>query len=642
MVQPRLTPDAPAGAALLQRALSFSGDALWDWDLGPPQALASPDAAWLAPVHPEDRGPLRQAVEVHRADPSRPCEAEFRLQDAGGRWTWRRGRGRIEAVGGEDARLRLLGLLSDVDAQRAQLKALELSRARFQAIYETTPDAMGITRIADGKYLDVNSGFERLTGFARSEAVGRTSVELGIWASAAERMALVEAFRRDGAVDSMEMCVRHRSGRQVDGLMSVRGLPIDGEDCFLFTYRDISEHKRMQAEAARAQNERAAAQAANQAKTDFLSRMSHELRTPLNAVLGFSQLLMADPAEPLTERQAAQVEAIRQAGWHLLALINDVLDVSRIEAGRLLVAPRSVDLVALLDEVVAFVRPQADAWGVTVDPAYRAGVPLAVTGDPVRVRQVMLNVITNAVKYNRPGGRARIEAAAAPGAVRVRVVDTGLGMTREQLDHLFEPFNRLGRERSGIEGTGIGMALTRQLVELMQGTIEVHSEAGAGTTVQIRLPAAPPPAPDEAARGLAAPGAGGAATAAEACEGTVLYIEDNAVNQLIVRQMLARWPRLRLVLADSGARGIALARQLAPDLVLLDMRLPDMSGTEVLAALRADAGTRALRVVALSASAMPDEVAQARERGALEYWTKPLDHGAFLADMQRLLCPTAA
>jgi PAS domain S-box-containing protein len=625
----------------LHRAFAASGDALWDWDLGPAQSAGLDDEpAWLELVHEDDREALLRLLQRHRADPAEPCVAEFRLRSADGRWRWMRGRGRIVAAGRGGRRQRLLGLLSDVDDRHRQLQDLELSRARFQAIYETTPDAMGITRIADGRYLDVNSGFEHLTGFSRSEAIGRTSVELGIWATVAERMALVEAFRRDGEVTSMPLSVRHRDGTVVKGLMSVRGMRIDAQDCFLFTYRDITAHDRMQEEAVQARNERASAEAANRAKTDFLSRMSHELRTPLNAVLGFSQLLLSEPGERLGERQAAQVDAIRHAGWHLLALINDVLDVSRIEAGKLLVAPRAVDVSALLDEVLALVGTQAQSSGVVIVPAYRRAASTVVAADPVRLRQVMLNVVTNAVKYNRPAGTVHLAVEEAAGRATVVVADTGLGMTRDQLAHLFEPFNRLGRERSGIEGTGIGMALTRQLTELMNGTIEVRSEAGTGTTVRIALPLADSRTAPAARVDTAMPGADpGAGTH---CAGTVLYVEDNAINQLIVEQMLARWSGLRLVMADSGERGIALARQLRPDLLLLDMRLPDLSGQQVLDALRADPSTRDLRVVALSASAMPDEVALASERGVLEYWTKPLDLTRFLDGIRRLLNPAAA
>jgi CheY-like chemotaxis protein/anti-sigma regulatory factor (Ser/Thr protein kinase) len=258
-----------------------------------------------------------------------------------------------------------------------------------------------------------------------------------------------------------------------------------------------------------------------------------------------------------------------------------------------------------------------------------------VLGDPLRLRQVMLNLVSNAIKYNRRGGSVRVGVSGAGGQVEVLIADTGLGMTREQLDRLFEPFNRLGREHSSIEGTGIGLVLTRQLLELMQGSLEVDSQAGIGTTVRVLLRQADAPAarvaPDSG-HGLLP-----ADTDGEPPEGVVLYIEDNPINLLLVEQLLLGWPGIRLVQAEDGHTGIELALALQPDLVLLDMRLPDMSGPQVLKALQGDARTRGLRVVALSASAMPDEVALARSCGAYDYWTKPLDFERFMANLKQLL-----
>jgi CheY-like chemotaxis protein/anti-sigma regulatory factor (Ser/Thr protein kinase) len=273
---------------------------------------------------------------------------------------------------------------------------------------------------------------------------------------------------------------------------------------------------------------------------------------------------------------------------------------------------------------------------VVFEPLYRDGRARHAWADAQRLRQVLLNLVSNAVKYNRPGGRVRLAIADDDGFARIDVDDDGLGMSREQLAHLFEPFNRLGRERSTIEGTGIGLVLTRQLVQLMQGRLDIVSELNRGTRVALRLPSLP-------AAAACAPVAP-SAPAAPADEpdapmpcGTVLYIEDNEVNLLVVQQLLARWSSLKLVHAEDGGSGIEAARRLQPDLVLLDMRLPDVDGLQVLQALRTDAATAALRVVALSASAMPEEVAAARDAGADEYWTKPLDFARFLNDVRRLL-----
>jgi CheY-like chemotaxis protein/anti-sigma regulatory factor (Ser/Thr protein kinase) len=362
--------------------------------------------------------------------------------------------------------------------------------------------------------------------------------------------------------------------------------------------------------------------------------MSHELRTPLNAVLGFSQLLQSDSKSPLTSSQHAQVEHIRMAGWHLLTLINDVLDVSKIEAGRVDIEERGVDLMALLDESVRINDGSAAQRGINIIPTYRSLGRLFVRADPARLRQVMINLLSNAIKYNRDGGRVDVSVSIETDEIHITVADTGMGMNHEQLQHLFEPFNRLGREHHGIEGTGLGLALTRQLVLLMHGRIEVNSEEGVGTCVRVAMPLHEPIHQLEAAT---LPVHSETSDVEGLPAGVVLYIEDNPVNVLLIEQLLLRWPDVVLLQAETGRDGIALAQTAQPNLILLDMQLPDMNGLEVLAELGRQDNTRGLPVVALSASAMPDEISAARETGALDYWTKPLDFEYFLREMRRLL-----
>lgn len=373
---------------------------------------------------------------------------------------------------------------------------------------------------------------------------------------------------------------------------------------------------------------------ANLVKTEFVSHMSHELRTPLNAVIGFSQLLAANVETPLTDRQRSQVEAIRQAGCHLLALVNDVLDVSRIESGQLQFDNAAVPLDELLDEVLELLSSQAKVAGVVVETSRHGQPPARVWGDRVRIRQALLNVLSNAVKYNRPGGSVRIDVSTADGHVCVQVADTGMGMTQEQMRHLYEPFNRLGRERGGIEGTGIGLTLTRKLLTLMRGTLGIDSDPGRGTTVRMTLPTAPAMASES--QGVT-PGCEQKGAEGEPA-GVVLYIEDNPVNMMLVEEALsARLPNVRLVQAELGRKGIELAQALHPDLVLLDLRLPDFDGTEVLKTLRAEAATRDLYVATVSASAMAEDIVSALECGASECWTKPLDIARFIEDVRRVL-----
>ncbi|MGY4829712.1 ATP-binding protein [Sphaerotilaceae bacterium SBD11-9] len=542
----------------------------------------------------------------------------------------------------DDARIALLDemvgdlsfALDNIDRDAARERAeqqVEAGYGRLRKVFNLMPVSTILLSRKDGRVIEVNAAASERYGRLPEEMVGRTVADLGIGLPSEVRQRFYGQLDAEQVVRDFEVHLQSAGGKPLDLLASAELIDYQGEPCVLIVSLDITERKRLE----RAERERLEAEASSHAKTDFLSRMSHELRTPLNAVLGFSQLMQADEQEPLSARQCVRVESIRQAGWHLLALINDVLDVSRIESGHLQVESRGVDLGRLLDEVIDLVRGQADSAGVRLEVAYRQEPAAVVQGDPLRLRQVMLNLLSNAVKYNRPGGSVNVSLRVTDRQAVIAVTDTGIGMTRAQLDKLYEPFNRLGRESSTIEGTGIGLVLTRQLVNLMQGSLEVESEAGRGTTVRVSLPQGDTLSQrgDLDARSVTQPGALGQ----DAPQGVVLYVEDNPINLLLVEQLLLPWQGVRLVQAETGEKGIELARALRPDLLLLDMRLPDMDGPEVLKALRADPQTRELRVVALSASAMPDEVALARESGAFDYWTKPLDFERFMADMRRLL-----
>ncbi|MDE2566377.1 MAG: response regulator, partial [Burkholderiales bacterium] len=387
----------------------------------------------------------------------------------------------------------------------------------------------------------------------------------------------------------------------------------------------------------------ASAQQANRAKSEFLSRASHELRTPLNAVIGFAELMRTHPRDPLTATQREQLGYIGDAGRHLLALINDMLDVGSIESGRVSVTLADVDAQALLAEVLSTLRAQAAAAGVQMvaGPAAAAG---PVRADPLRLKQVLLNLLSNAIKYNRPGGTvtATVGAAgAAPDLLAIEVRDTGVGLTPEQREHLFEPFNRLGAEQRGIAGTGIGLTISRMLVEQMQGRIEVHSTPGQGTRFVVQLPRAAGAGPEPAAVLAPAPPVPAVLAPSAAASLRVLYVEDHPINARFVRELLARRPGVRLQVAASGREALQALRAGAgdatppPDLLLIDLHLGDMSGFELLAQLRADPALAALRCVALSADALPATRRQAAEAGFAEYLTKPIDAAQLLALVDR-------
>jgi CheY-like chemotaxis protein/anti-sigma regulatory factor (Ser/Thr protein kinase) len=290
-----------------------------------------------------------------------------------------------------------------------------------------------------------------------------------------------------------------------------------------------------------------------------------------------------------------------------------------------------VDLAELLVETLRMSEPLAVQHGVTLRFLAEHGSAPGALADPMRLRQVLLNLVSNGIKYNRPGGTVRVELSGEGEQVHVDVIDTGIGMTREQLDHLYEPFNRLGRERGGIEGTGIGLAITLQLVQLMGGGMTVSSESGVGTRVRVSLRAIGLVVQREVAAIRPAEFDG------DEVSGVVLYIEDNPVNSLLVEQLLSRWPAVRVMISPDGRSGIAEALRWCPDLVLLDMQLPDMDGIQVLETLRNNPRSSELRVVALSASAMPEEREAAKRAGADDYWTKPIDFDAFLRNVRLML-----
>jgi len=399
---------------------------------------------------------------------------------------------------------------------------------------------------------------------------------------------------------------------------------------------DITD--RRAAEAAR--QERAIAQRESQAKSRFLSRMSHELRTPLNAVLGFTELLLADCRPGPEEAQRRRhLQAVRGAGQQLLALVDDVLDLASLEGGEMRVAAERVPLRALVEQTLEIVEPLRAGRGITLSTGSLEGTVLA---DAVRLRQVLQNLLTNAIKYNRDGGSVELQSRRRDGKVLLSVADTGRGMNEQQLRHLFEPFNRLGLEREGIPGTGIGLVIVKSLVERMGGSIAVRSTPGFGTVVELTLADgadAPQPAP--------APGETRALRPLPAAEprrpqATVLYIEDNPVNALIISELIARRPDLMLIVADDGVTGVRRAAELHPDLILLDMQLPDIDGHEVMRRLRAQPATAKTPVVALSANAMPEEIQRALSAGMVDYWTKPLDFRAFMASIAAMFGPPPA
>jgi CheY-like chemotaxis protein/HPt (histidine-containing phosphotransfer) domain-containing protein len=396
-----------------------------------------------------------------------------------------------------------------------------------------------------------------------------------------------------------------------------------------------------------------AAEKANLAKSNFLSSMSHELRSPLNAILGFAQIMSSDDPPP-SPSQRESIEPILQAGWHLLSLINEILDLAQIESGRLALSVKSISLEEIMLECQAMMEPQGRSRGISLTfPRFET--PCFVDADRTRLKQVLINLLSNAIKYNRENGEVLVTCDLFPsegiGRERIRtgVGDTGPGLSPEKVAQLFQPFNRLGQETGAQEGTGIGLALSKRLVELMGGAIGVESTPGSGSVfwfdlnVAVAPPLAPAHAPDGARYAAFAPRQvhDSASATAPQYDGdtmrTILYVEDNPANVKLIGQLIARRTHLRLLTATDGESGIALARSHRPDMILMDINLLGMSGIEALRALREDPATADIPVVALSASAMPDDIEKGQLAGFFRYLTKPINIDDFSATLEATL-----
>jgi PAS domain S-box-containing protein len=509
--------------------------------------------------------------------------------------------------------------------------ALRESEARLRALLDNSTSVI-FMKDAEGRFLVMNRVFESLFGIARDDAIGKTVHDL------------FDATDADAWRENDLQVMRGRVPTQFEEVAPAE----DGERVFLSTKvplldengepngligisTDITDRKRAEEEVRRYADE---AERANRAKSEFLSRMSHELRTPLNAILGFAQLLEMDD---LQGDQNDNVAQILKAGRHLLDLINEVLEISRIEAGRLSLSPEPVLVADALREALELIKPLA------ADKRVEVGLAADVDGthvvaDRQRLKQVLLNLLANAVKYNREGGSVRLDAELAADRFWIHVSDTGPGIAPADLERLFTPFDRLAHALGDTEGTGLGLALSKGLVEAMGGVITVASTLGAGSVFTVDLPLAEDPTVrferEEVAGAVAQDGAtvgDGVAVEEQAVTiSTVLYIEDNASNLRLIERVLERRPGIRLLSALQGSVGIDVARKHRPDLVLLDVHLPDMNGAEVLKTLRQDERTQDLRIVVISADATSSQVRRLMSLGANAYMTKPLDMVRFL------------
>ena len=596
-------------------------------------------------THPDDLPGLHRAVEAAKAGHD---VVDFEL-----RYRNRRGGFRpllTRRVAERDAQGRVTGLIGITIDQSAQKAEREHAKALLRRL-ELVADAaeLGIWSVdnATGQ-VEWNATMHRIYGLQAHE----TPPTLFDWRERHvhpdDHGALTESRQRSILTGANPFETEFRILRP-DGTVRwvvsrSRREEHDGRDVLIGIHLDTTELITQRQLAEQALRDKELALRASRAKSDFLSRASHELRTPLNAVLGFAQLIEHDGAHELPAAQMARVSHIRSAGEHLLALVDDVLDLAAIEAGSLpiLLAPVNVDDV--LQEVVQWVASQAQRRNVTLHLQTSGGCVMA---DARRLRQIVANLVNNAVKFNRAGGQvwvgARPHGQGGLDAWDITVRDDGRGLTPAQQEHLFEAFHRLGAEREGIEGVGLGLAIVRQLTELMDGRIEVVSAPGQGSEFRVTLKATvdrpPPHAPIARPDVPAVTTTMAAALEQDASDGpalTLLYIEDNPVNVILVEGLVALRPRVRLRCAVDGLSGVAMALDQLPDVVLIDMQLPDIDGFEVRRRLREQPALDASLMVALSANGLTEDIARALDAGFDDYWTKPIDFKLFLYRLDAL------
>ena len=589
-------------------------------------------------VHADDRERTGARLAAWVRNGVGTIEVEFRCSQPDGtseRWLVARGAVEVDAASGVR---RVEGVLMDISEHKQAL--LRLREAAERVELASTAVGLGVWEIpGPGRPGRWDANMFRLRGVV-SGPREVTPEEIASFLDPRDRDAVMAeqiSWLGSGLPWRREIRIRRPDGK-IRWLASWSSpvLDADGRELRRLGLNwDITEVR----EAEQALRERERAVAESRAKSRLMSRVSHELRTPLNAVLGFTQLLREGTAADDAERRARWLEHIDGAGRHLLELIDDVLDLSRADAGELRMNLQPVDLLEAVRAALPMLAAGAQERGVVL--AEPDALPGVVSADPVRLRQILLNLLSNAIKYNRPGGRVWVESARVEAGVCLRICDSGRGIAPERLRDVFEPFNRLGAEASSIEGTGIGLAIVKALVEAMHGSVAVRSRLGEGTVFEVTLPQA-----SDAVAAVPQAEASLPPTPARHAGATgtrrILYVEDDEINALLVHELLAAREELVLDEAATGAAGLAKARALQPDLILLDMQLPDMDGLAVLRALRADPATAAIPCVALSANAMSQDIDAARAAGFDAYWTKPIDFAAFLGGIDRMLGRAAA
>lgn len=592
------------------------------------QTLMREGVLSLRRVHPDDLADLRSAMAAAEATGS-SWHHQYRVIFPDGSTHWVETRAQVQRL--PDGGTLTHGFSVNIDATKAAAQALEESEQRFRRAAEAA--GLGVTGADLGTQLmQFDECACRNHGlpyphprYTLADWLDQIHPEDRVQAQATLQAALqsthtVEGRYRivlaDGAVKWLEIVVCAQR--------DARGAPAS----LIGTCRDVTDAQ----ESARLREAKDAAERASRAKSQFLSRVSHELRTPLNGILGFAQLMELDQQEPLPSAQIARLHRVQQAGRHLLALINDMLDLARIEQDDFSVHVEPLSVDALIDACLSLVQPLAATADIELAAPPRSG--LWLSADARSAQQVLMNLLSNAIKYNRPDGRVWLTVQAEDAEVRIEVHDNGHGLSDADQQRLFQPFTRLGADPYRIEGSGLGLVIARQLMESMGGRLHVRSRLDEGSCFTMVLPLSHEPVQSTEAL-MPEP----TSPAPSTTERHVLYVEDQPLNVMLMEELFRSEPNWRLHVATDGAGALQALQTLRPDLLLIDMHLPDTDGHRLLQAIKAqfDGGKTPAPCIALSADAMPDQIDRARASGFDDYWTKPIDVVQVLTQLHRWL-----